>query len=46
MSVRMFLAVELGDWLREAGFDEVRFYDRDGEPLTAEGRRMIAVATR
>jgi len=46
MSVRMFLAVELGDWLREAGFDEVRFYDRDGEPLTAEGRRMIAIASR
>jgi SAM-dependent methyltransferase len=45
-SVRMFVAAELGDWLREAGFDEVRFYDGAGEPLTAEGRRMIAVATR
>ena len=46
MSVRMFVAAELGDWLREAGFDEVRFYDREGEPLTAEGRRMIAIASR
>jgi cyclopropane fatty-acyl-phospholipid synthase-like methyltransferase len=45
-SVRMFVAAELGDWLREAGFDEVRFYDGAGEPLTAQGRRMIAVATR
>ena len=45
-SVRMFVAAELGDWLREAGFDEVRFYDGAGEPLTAAGRRMIAVATR
>jgi cyclopropane fatty-acyl-phospholipid synthase-like methyltransferase len=45
-SVRMFVAAELGDWLREAGFDAVRFYDREGEPLTAQGRRMIAVAWR
>jgi SAM-dependent methyltransferase len=45
-SVRMFVAAELGDWLREAGFDEVRFYDGAGDPLTAGGRRMIAVATR
>ena len=46
MSVRMFVAAELGDWLREAGFDEVRFYDREGEPLTAQGRRMLAIASR
>ena len=46
MSVRMFVAAELGDWLREAGFDNVRLYDRDGEPLRADGRRMIAIATR
>ena len=45
-SVRLFVAVELGDWLREAGFDDVRFTDGAGEPLTAQGRRMIAVATR
>ncbi len=45
-SVRMFVAAELGEWLREAGFDGVRFYDGAGEPLTAQGRRMIAVATR
>ncbi len=46
MSVRMFVAAELGDWLREAGFDQVRFTDGAGEPLTAQGRRMIAVASR
>ena len=45
-SVRMFVAAELGDWLREAGFDQVRFTDGAGEPLAAQGRRMIAVATR
>ena len=45
-SVRMFLAVELGDWLRSAGFRDVEFYDGAGEPLTAEGRRLIAVARR
>ncbi len=45
-SVRMFVAAELGEWLREAGFDEVRFSDGAGEPLTAGGRRMIAVARR
>lgn len=45
-SVRMFLAAELADWLRQAGFTTVEFYDRSGEPLTADGRRMIAVARR
>ncbi len=45
-SVRMFLAAELGEWLRRAGFTTVDFYDRAGEPLTAQGRRMIAVARR
>lgn len=45
-SVRMFVAVELDGWLRAAGFRNVAFYDGAGEPLTAEGRRMIAVATR
>lgn len=45
-AVRMFVAVELGDWLREAGFDRVDFYDGDGEPLTAGGNRMVTVARR
>jgi SAM-dependent methyltransferase len=45
-SVRMFLAVELRDWLVEAGFATVDFYDGAGEPLAAEGRRMITVARR
>jgi len=45
-SVRMFVAVELGAWLRDAGFSAVDFYDREGEPLTVESRRMVTVARR
>jgi ubiquinone/menaquinone biosynthesis C-methylase UbiE len=45
-SVRMFIAVELRDWLLDAGFTAVDFYDEEGEPLTADGRRMITVARR
>ncbi len=45
-SVRMFIAVELADWLRDAGFADVDFYDNEGEPLTARGRRMITIARR
>ncbi|HET9675249.1 MAG TPA: methyltransferase domain-containing protein [Gaiellaceae bacterium] len=45
-SVRMFVAVELRAWLRDAGFSSVESYDGDGEPLTAQGRRMITIARR
>jgi ubiquinone/menaquinone biosynthesis C-methylase UbiE len=45
-SVRMFVAAELGDWLRAAGFGAVRFSDHAGEPLTAGSRRMVTIATR
>jgi SAM-dependent methyltransferase len=45
-SVRMFIAVELRDWLLDAGFTSVEFYSEDGEPLTATGRRMIAIGHR
>ncbi len=45
-SVRMFVAVELRDWLLSAGFRAVDFYDGAGEPLTAAGRRMITIARR
>ena len=45
-SVRMFVAVELRDWLLAAGFSAVEFYDGAGEPLTASGRRMITIARR
>jgi SAM-dependent methyltransferase len=45
-SVRMFVAVELGGWLRDAGFSTVDFFDRQGEPLTVESRRMVTVARR
>ena len=42
-SVRMFGFPELRDWLRAAGFTEVAGYGEDGQPLTAESRRMIVV---
>jgi hypothetical protein len=42
----MFVAVELGGWLRDAGFSAVDFFDRQGEPLTVESRRMVTVAHR
>jgi ubiquinone/menaquinone biosynthesis C-methylase UbiE len=45
-SVRMFIAVELRDWLLDAGFVAVDFYDGEGAALTAEGRRMISIARR
>jgi SAM-dependent methyltransferase len=45
-SVRMFVAVELRNWLAEAGFGEIDFYDGEGNPLTAQGRRMITIARR
>jgi SAM-dependent methyltransferase len=45
-SVRGFLAVELRDWLLEAGFATVDFFDGEGKPLAADGRRMITVARR
>ena len=43
-SVRMFVASELRDWLREAGFAVVEFFDEHGKPMTADSRRMLAVA--
>jgi hypothetical protein len=39
--VRMFGFPEPRDWLRAAGFSEVAGYGEDGQPLTAESRRMI-----
>lgn len=43
---RMFTYPELRDWLLAAGFADVAGYGEDGEPLTAEHRRMIVVARR
>jgi ubiquinone/menaquinone biosynthesis C-methylase UbiE len=45
-SVRMFVPAELKDWLLQAGFQTVAFYDNQGDPLTVESRRAIAIATR
>ncbi|WP_233576384.1 class I SAM-dependent methyltransferase [Saccharopolyspora rhizosphaerae] len=45
-AIRLFTAPELRDWLHDAGFTDVTFHGEDGEPLTRQHRRMIAVATR
>jgi SAM-dependent methyltransferase len=45
-SLRMFIGAELRDWLLQAGFSTVELYGEDGEPLTAESRRMITIARR
>lgn len=44
-SIRMFTYPELRDWLLQAGFASVAGYGEDGEPLNADHRRMIVVAT-
>ena len=43
--VRMFTFPELRDWLLDAGLATVNAYGEDGEPLSADHRRMIVVAT-
>lgn len=43
-SVRMFIAAELGDWLRSAEFRSIDFVDHAGEQLTASTRRMVTIA--
>ena len=44
--VRMFTFTELRDWLLAAGFSEADAFGETGEPLTADHRRLIAVARR
>lgn len=41
---RLFGFPELRDWLRDAGFADVRAYGEDGRALAADHRRMIVVA--
>jgi SAM-dependent methyltransferase len=43
---RLFGFPELRDWLLAAGFAVVTGYGEDGQPLTADHRRMIIVAGR
>ena len=43
-SVRMFIAVELKDWLLAAGFDSVNQVDYQGAALAAGSGRMVSVA--
>jgi hypothetical protein len=45
-TVRMFIAAELRDWLLDAGFQTVEFFDHAGHPLTAHSSRMVTVARR
>jgi SAM-dependent methyltransferase len=42
--VRVFLYSELRDWLLSAGFSSVDGLGDEGEPLSAESRRMITIA--
>jgi O-methyltransferase involved in polyketide biosynthesis len=41
---RLFCFPELRDWLLAAGFTEVAGYGEDGQPLTADHKRMVIVA--
>jgi SAM-dependent methyltransferase len=41
---RLFGFPELRDWLLAAGFRDVRGFGEDGQPLTADHRRMVVVA--
>ena len=43
-SVRMFIAVELKDWLLAAGFDSVNQVDYQGAALAAASGRMVSLA--
>lgn len=44
-SERMSLiAVELRDWLLDAGFSAVAFFDHGGEPLSVRSPRMVTIA--
>jgi SAM-dependent methyltransferase len=45
-SVRMFIVVELRDWLLDVGFGVVNLLDGTGDALTAHSRRMITIAHR
>jgi hypothetical protein len=42
----MFPFTELRGWLEQAGFENVRGYGRDGEPLTINHPRMVVVASK
>jgi SAM-dependent methyltransferase len=42
--IRYFLPEELRDWLLAAGFADADLLGPDGEPLTSQSRRLIAVA--
>ena len=42
----MFVAAELRDWLRSAGFTSVDLIDPNGDLLTVQSRRMISIAYR
>lgn len=41
--IRLFTFAELADWMRQAGFADLRGYGHRGEIFTLESERMIAV---
>jgi SAM-dependent methyltransferase len=43
-AVRMYMPAELRDLLLTAGFSQVGLLNHEGEPLTADDRRLVAVA--
>lgn len=45
-TLRLFAWTELRDWLREAGFVDVRAFGADGEVFRVDSGRLIAVARR
>jgi SAM-dependent methyltransferase len=46
VSMRVFTGTELREFLRAAGFGEVRLYGPGGSRFTRHSRRLLAVATR
>jgi SAM-dependent methyltransferase len=43
-SLRQLTLPELASWLRQAGFREVRAYDKNGGPFDLESQRLLTVA--
>ncbi|WP_376797186.1 methyltransferase domain-containing protein [Thermogemmatispora sp.] len=44
--VRLLTLPELADWLRQAGFSQIRAYDEQGAPFTLASRRLLTLAVR
>jgi 2-polyprenyl-3-methyl-5-hydroxy-6-metoxy-1,4-benzoquinol methylase len=44
--IRLFTITELADWMRQAGFSNVRGYGKEGEPFSLSSERMIVLGAR